>query len=536
MVLDTSASMAYRLGGRTLLDRAREDVLEVLASLGPDEPATVVICGGEAVPQADPPGFDRLALRRLVADAGQGFAHSDLTTCVTAAVRALGDPAAAATSRRRLVVATDLTASAWRLDAPAPVVTTASGALRPEVVLLDAARGEPLGNRWVAGLVAEPEPAAGAHGYRIGVTLNGEGVEAERDVPLLLRVGAGKDERTALRSLLELPASGSTRKALAHDFAAGGPAVVTVALPPDALPEDDALTLVVDVPRDVKVLVVNGAPSAVRHRDAAYFLEAALSGPASPVRPTVVDAEGFAKARLADFDVVMLLDLRAPGPKAAELTAFVENGGGLFVAMGDDVDPDRYDAEVERAAPGPAPRGEDRGRAWRSRGRGQGGAARRDRLGPPGAPGLHRAGAGGARVGAGLSLHALQAGSEGGRGAGAGPLRRRRAGAGRGPARQGAGDALRLHPRPGVVRLDHPHELPARHAAHRRLAGRLARRAPLGARRGGRAAADRAAGGVLAGRGGGAGRPGAARGRDAGRRRRGGRHRSSPPTGPGSGR
>jgi hypothetical protein len=91
----------------------------------------------------------------------------------------------------------------------------------------------------------------------------------------------------------------------------------------------------------------------VRHRDAAYFLEAALSGSASPVRPTVVDAEGFAKARLADFDVVMLLDLRAPGPKAAELTAFVENGGGLFVAMGDDVDPDRYDAEVKGLLPAP---------------------------------------------------------------------------------------------------------------------------------------------------------------------------------------
>ena len=353
IVLDTSASMAYRLGGRTLLDRAREDALEVLSSLGPDEPATVVVCGGEAVPAADPPGFDRVALRRMVAEAEQGFAHSDLTSCVTAAVRALGDPAALATARRRLVVATDLTASAWRLDAPAPVVPTPAGPQRPEVSLLDAARGEPLGNRWVSSLVAEPEPAAGSHGYRIGVAVNGEGVEAARDVPLTLRVGTGKDERTAVRSLLELPASGTTRKALAHDFAAGGPAVVTVALPTDALPEDDALSLVVDVPRDVKVLVVNGAPSAVRHRDAAYFLEAALAGPASPVRPTVVDAEGFAKARLADFDVVMILDLRAPGPKAAELSAFVENGGGLFVAMGDDVDPDRWDAETRGLLPAP---------------------------------------------------------------------------------------------------------------------------------------------------------------------------------------
>ena len=353
IVLDTSASMAFRLGGRTLLDRAREDVLEVLATLAPDEPATVVICGGEAVPPADPPDFDRVGLRRRVVEAAQGFAHADLTTCVAAAARTLGDPAAVATQRRRLVVATDLTASAWRLDAAAPVVPTPTGSVRPEVTLLDAARGETLGNRWVSGLVAEPEPAVGSHGYRFGVAVSGEGVEAAPDVPLSLRVGSGKEERTVVRALLELPASGSTRKALAHDFAAGGAAVVTVSLPPDALPEDDALTLVVDVPRDVRVLVVNGAPSAVRHRDAAYFLEAALSGPASPIRPTVVDAEGFGKARLADFDVVMLLDLRSPGPKAAELTSFVENGGGLFLAMGDDVDPDRYDAELKGLLPAP---------------------------------------------------------------------------------------------------------------------------------------------------------------------------------------
>jgi hypothetical protein len=353
IVLDASASMSYRLGGRTLLDRAREDVLEVLASLGPDEPATVVVCGGEAVPPADPPGFDRLALRRVVTDAPPSFTHSDLTTCTAAAARALGDPSATGVARRRLVVATDLTASAWRLDAPAPVVPAPSGPVRPEVTLLDAARGETLPNRFVSSLTAEPEPAAGAHGQRLTVSVSGEGAGAARDVPLVLRVGTGREERTAVRALLDLPGSGAVRKALAHDFGAGGPAVVTAVLPPDALAEDDQAVLVVDVPRDVKVLVVNGAPSAVRHRDAAFFLEAALSGPASPVRPTVVDAEGFARARLSDFDVVMLLDLRSPGPKAAELTAFVEGGGGLLVAMGDDVDPDRYDAELAGLLPAP---------------------------------------------------------------------------------------------------------------------------------------------------------------------------------------
>jgi hypothetical protein len=353
IVLDTSASMAYRLGGRSLLDRAREDALDALRSLGPDEPATVVVCDGEGSPQADPPSFDRVELRRRVAEAEQTQLHSDLTTCVGAAARALGDPGVAGVARRRLLVATDLTASAWRLDAPAPVVSTPSGPERPEVTLLDAARGEKLPNRWVAGLTAEPEPAVGSHGYRITATVSGQEAEAASDVPLSLRVGAAKEERTAVRSLLDLPVSGSVKKSLAHDFASGGPAVVTAALPPDALPEDDALSLALDVPREIKTLVVNGAPSAVRHRDVAFFLEAALSGPSSPVRPTVVDAEGFGKARLSDFDVVMLLDLRSPGAKGAELASFVEGGGGLFVAMGDDVDPDRYEAEMKGLLPAP---------------------------------------------------------------------------------------------------------------------------------------------------------------------------------------
>jgi hypothetical protein len=345
--------MGYRLGGRPLLERAREDAIEALSALAPEEPATVVICGEGPSPAADPPGFDRAALRRRIAEASSTFRHADLTACVGAAVRALGDPSAAGTSRRRLVVATDLTARAWRLDAPAPVVETPAGPVRPEVALLDAARGEPLPNRWISALAAEPEPAAGSHGYRFPVTVSGEGTEAARDVPLTLRLGAGKDQRTAVRALLELPASGSVKKTLAHDLGSGGPVPVTAALAPDALPEDDALTVVVDVPRDVKVLVVNGAPTAVRHRDAAFFLEAALAGPASPVRPTVVDAEGFAKARLGDFDVVMLLDLRSPGPKAAELRAFVEGGGGLFAAMGDDVDPDRWEEEAKGLLPAP---------------------------------------------------------------------------------------------------------------------------------------------------------------------------------------
>ncbi len=96
------------------------------------------------------------------------------------------------------------------------------------------------------------------------------------------------------------------------------------------------------VPREVKVLVVDGAPSPVRYRDEAYFVESALASPASPVRPTLVDAEALAAQDLSGFDVVFLLNVRSPAAKAADLARFVEQGGGLFVALGDQIEPEEY--------------------------------------------------------------------------------------------------------------------------------------------------------------------------------------------------
>ena len=353
IVLDASASMGYRTGARALFDRAKADAIDVLTGLGSEEPATVVVCGGPAVPQADPPSFDKAELRRRLSEAELTHGHADLTSCTGAAVRALAESAAGQALRRKLYVATDLTAVSWRLDAPAPVVTTPAGPVRPEVTLLDAARGEPLPNTWLSNLAADPDPSVGPRGYRITATANGQMAEPMKDAALSLKVGEGREERIAIKSFIEIPRSGSTKKTLTHDFAVGGPAVLSVSLPGDAYPEDNSLFLTLNVPREVKALVVDGAPSPVRQRDAAFYVEAALAGPSSPVRPAVVDLDGLGKVRLADYDVVFLLNVRSLGEKAQELVDFVERGGGLFLAMGDEVDPDRYELELKRLLPAP---------------------------------------------------------------------------------------------------------------------------------------------------------------------------------------
>ncbi len=353
IVLDASASMGYRLGGRTLFERARQDALQALASLGNDEPATALVCGGAQAPRAESAGFDKAAVRRLLEEADLTGLHADLSACASAAARALSESASAAMLSQRLVLATDLTASAWRLDAAAPLVQTPRGAVRPEVTLLDAARGEPLPNLGITDLAVEPDPAAGPRGFRVTVAIANRGRAAAEDVPVQLRTGLGPSGPVALRAFATIPAGGVVKKQLSLLLPAGGTTGLQVSIPGDALEYDDARALVVAVPREVRALLVDGAASSVKHRDAAFFAEAALASPASPVRPTVVDVESLSRTRFADYDVVLLLNVRTLGPQAGELRAFVEKGGGLFVALGDQVDPDLYAEQLGGLLPRP---------------------------------------------------------------------------------------------------------------------------------------------------------------------------------------
>ena len=348
IVLDASGSMRYRLGGEPLFDRARSEALAALTALSGEEPVSALVCDGRA-PAAPAPSFDRAAARRTLDEARAGAAYADLTTCVAAAARALAEAKAQEKLGKRIVVVTDLTAAAWRLDVPPPEVPGPRGPVRPQVSVVDAARGAELPNTAVTVLTAEPDPAVGPRGYRLTATVATSAKAPQKDLPVSLRLGA--EVRPAIRAFVDLAAGGTARKTLSHAFEQGGPATLSLALPGDALSLDDERTLTVTVPREIRALVVDGAPSPVKYRDEAYFVDSALGSPASPVRPTVIDAEALREADLSRFDVVFLLNVRSVGARAADLTRFVEEGGGLFLSMGDQVDPDTYARELGKLLP-----------------------------------------------------------------------------------------------------------------------------------------------------------------------------------------
>nr|AYM53170.1 hypothetical protein [Melittangium boletus] len=345
IVLDASLSMRWS-DGKSLFERAREEARDALADLRPEEPATVLVCT-DAPDAPVAPAFDRARLRQLIDEAAPTYAAADLSRCLDLAARALEDSPIAG---KRLVVVSDLTAGSLRLESPAPTVKGPTGEpVRPEVVLRDAAEGlDALPNHALVDLKVEPALQAGPRAFQFTFTVKNFSETPLKDLEAAVRVG----DTTLGKGFVDVPANGTAQKTLTVRFTQGGTIVGEGTLTPDGLAEDDRRAFVLAVPRPLKALVVNGSPNATRYRDEAFFVEAALSAPGSPVQAAVRDTSAAWREDLSQYDLVFLLNVSAPEEtEAAALTSFVRNGGGLFISMGDHVDPDAYNARLGALLP-----------------------------------------------------------------------------------------------------------------------------------------------------------------------------------------
>jgi hypothetical protein len=345
IVVDGSLSMRWA-DGKSNFERAREEARAALRELSPEEPATVVFCTAHPAPPG-PPTFERARLMARVDELQPTFEPADLNRCLELAGRALED---SPLPGKRLVVVSDFCTSSLRLEAPPPTVQTVKGErIRPEVVLRDAAKSPQLPNRALVEVKAEPALQVGPRAWQFTFIARNFSAEAAKDVELQLKV----DGQVVAKGFIDLPANGTAQKTLSHRFDGGGTAaVVEGVLAGDALAADDARAVVLPVPKDLKALIVNGSPSPQRYRDEAFFTEAALAAAGSPVRAVTRDSEAAWREDLSGYDVVLLLNVEAPAPEvAARLNAFVAGGGGLFLSVGDRVDPEAWNAALGPVLP-----------------------------------------------------------------------------------------------------------------------------------------------------------------------------------------
>lgn len=346
IVLDASLSMRYQDGGTSLFERGRQQAREALRDLLPEEPGNVLICGPGAV---GPPAasYNRGQLRDLIDSARATFGSSDINRCLDLAAQSLEENPMPA---KRLVLISDLTAHALHLNLPPPTVQAANGRRqRPEVVIRDPAGGkQSLPNRAVVDLKIEPAVQLGPKSFQFTFTVRNFSPEPVKDLEAMLKIGG----QVVAKGFLDIPAHGASQKTLSYRFSSGGVFTGEIAISPDNLAADDQRSFVVVVPKEIRALIVNGEPSTVRYRDEAFFVQAALSAPGSPVRETTKDAEAAFHDAFDQYEIILLLNVSAPSPEVARrLADFVERGGGLFISLGDHVEPELYNKRLSDLLP-----------------------------------------------------------------------------------------------------------------------------------------------------------------------------------------
>ena len=346
-VFDGSGSMRYRRGGQSLFARAQQEGRRQLAQLAPDAPATALLCAAQAAAPL-PPSDDRGALLSAL----DGFAvtqePADLATCIERAGLALGQSEVAG---KHIVVFTDLQQTGWDLRRPPPLIATSKGAVRAELEVVDVAHGE-LPNLALSDLSITAAPAVGSHGYQFAFTVHNFGREPVANLPVALEVRG----QVVARGFCDLPGFGAEHKVLAATLPPGTVVEGRVFLPADSLTEDDAIPFVLPVPRQVRALIVDGAPSTLRYLDEAFFVQTALEGAGGAIALRTTDPEALTATELdgEGLDVVLLLNVHGLSKDVpAALRRFVERGGGLFVALGDRVDPESFSEALGDLLPAP---------------------------------------------------------------------------------------------------------------------------------------------------------------------------------------
>jgi hypothetical protein len=348
VILDTSLSMRYRLEDRTLFDHGRRQAREIIDGLSPEDAVAVLPCADGHEGPLPGTTYESAEARRQVATAEAGYRRADMMACLSAATRILAD---SPLPNKRAYVVTDLTASGWRLDTPPPAVPTDEGEVPLDVVVVDAADGRDLPNRWIEDLTVEPALALGARGYGFTFTVRASGGASAQGLSAMVRRG----DQALVRGFIDLPANGTVRRTLSYQFPEGGEVFGRIEIDDDPLDVDDHYPFVMQVQRDVRALVVDGNPSVNRYEEEVFFVERALfpgRGAPSTIRPRVVDVDGFARADVSAFDLVLLLNVRElPAGKAEALESFVEGGGGLFISAGPNLDPDAYNRDIGNLLP-----------------------------------------------------------------------------------------------------------------------------------------------------------------------------------------
>ncbi|MFQ5489761.1 MAG: BatA domain-containing protein [Phycisphaerae bacterium] len=351
-LLDDSYSMGYTAEGASWFDRAKSQLVALIrwvADKSPGDPVTVLKSSQPNSPLLSGALLDDTTLETLIARI-QALEPSQQTLNLEASIQSVGDllkddPGVVTAT---LFVISDFQRADWieqsgrsttSSASPVAPLTEWAGQDRAFHLVLLGVGAPNADNRCLADLQTGSGPlVAGIGGQLEAVIANHSQADVSK-LSLQISIGPGLIESAGLDAL----AAGQTAKVpLNVTFPTSGSESVRVELPPDGLAVDDRRTVAVHVAEALRILVVNGEPSSDTYDDEVALLTTALR-PQGAVfsgnAVTVIEEVALAETDLNAIHLVVLANVYRIDDRATErLEAFVRDGGGLLIFLGDQVD------------------------------------------------------------------------------------------------------------------------------------------------------------------------------------------------------
>jgi hypothetical protein len=383
LVLDQSMSMSRKVGGISLfemqLQKAQalrgislfemqlKKAQALLDDLKPVDTVRVLLAGespewltADSLPAT---GSPLRKLRAQINELKPTLGAADLIGCVREAADL---EAAKDRSARVIIVISDGQRFGWRVDERAvwaAIQSRVKQAAVPTSVSLQLLAAEDAPANLSVNKIDTPR-AFGAVNQPLTFTASVQNHSPEPSAASLLTWQV-KGQSAGVTTVPELAPGASTTLSISHQFDSPGPFDVLCQLEADdALPPDNQAHLLVEIYERLPILFVEDAASAEPLETDAAFVLAALGAPKRDAKrewrsvfdPTVINSAALAATDLAKFRCVVLSNVRPLAPATLQkLESYVQNGGGLWLALGNQTDERFFNEQVYRGGLGLAP-------------------------------------------------------------------------------------------------------------------------------------------------------------------------------------
>ncbi len=353
VLLDDSHSMRAGAGNHSAFDAGKDLVKAMVARLHEERSGdrVTIVLG------SDPRGGDDRFARVAVAGAHSArllerletLRPSDGSLDAAGAVDAILKAFDEKSGRLLLHVVSDFRRRDW-IAADGALEPRIAAALarfrgRGEVRLVDVG-GEVAQNVGVTALALRERAAVAGVPVHLVATVRNHGPDPVSHLSVTFRVGDRAHPPQRLEATLRPGEEAQIVREMV--FRTEGMVPVSAEVATDVLPGDDVRRHVVAVRRKMRFLLVDGETSPEPFRGETDYLAVALAPPgsvSSGVEVDVVPERAFSGRELSSVDGVFLCNVyKLPPERIQKLEEFVKGGGGLVFFLGDQVDPQEYNA------------------------------------------------------------------------------------------------------------------------------------------------------------------------------------------------